>query len=138
MVSFYILCNNITCFLLSHCKANLPLSSGLCCMFLYSCLPTVTPFPGVIVKVFGHTNPMWVWERLKGCKFDLTINITNLTFQFWASNEIIRRSSPPTSHSLHPHYYSFDLIFTVSKSHNPESLVIKAQVRHQTYSPSQH
>jgi len=45
------------------------------------------------------------------------------------------KSSLPIPPDFQPQYYGFDLIFTVSRSHSPESLVIKAQVRHQTYSP---
>lgn len=61
----------------------------------------VTPFPGVIVKVFGSSiNPMWSWEWLKSHKFDSRLNIPSLTFQCWApEKEIMKKSRLPTPSS---------------------------------------
>lgn len=99
---------------------------------------SVIPFPGVIVKVFGYTNSMWSREWLKSCRFDFRINITSLTFQCWAPKRDYEEKQAPYSPPLQSQYYAFDLIFTVSKSCNPEPLVIKAQVRWQRYSSALH
>lgn len=90
------------------------------------------PFPGVIVKVFGSINPMWSWEGLKSHEFDMRLSIPSLTFQCWAPKWDHEEKQAP--HPLQPWHWGFDLFFPVSKSHSPESLGIKGQVRHQRFS----
>lgn len=91
-----------------------------------------TPFPGVIVKVFGSINPMWSWEWLKSREFDTRLNISSLTFQCWAPKRDYEEKQAP--HPIQPWLWGLDLFFPASKSHNPESLGIKGQVRHQRFS----
>lgn len=128
--TFYIVCDDIAWFVLCHCKAKLCYFPLCFCAVAFQ--HPVTPFPGVIVKVFGSINPMWSWEWLKSHTFDLGLNFLSLTFQCWAPKRDYEEKQAP--HPFQPWHWCFHLLFPVSKSHNPESLGIRGRVRHQRYS----
>lgn len=102
-------------------------------MFLHSCLPTLSHSIS-----WGNWKGIWLHKShvepgvAKSCTFDLRINITN---QCWAPKEKTKRNRLPTPRPVLLQNCGFDLIFIVSKSHSPESLVIKGQVRQRHLSP---